>query len=285
MAALAACTACTAPDDGGGPTPSPSAAATPAAPGTVEPSAAGGDAAVDAARAALGEPVVTLADAVLAAAAEVDAARHETPRGAAAGDGAAALPGRLEVLRTAALAADDAARDLPAEGRVGRAAGLVSEVSAVALRAADDGAAQAAALERLSAFDVRMDQAVAAWDAPGSQSRRREALAELAQQLDALAAEAAAEQPVPDGCPGPRDARVRWATLLAERSRALGALATGATGDRYDAERAAFGATPFGEDRLAVDAADRPCWEERSVLAAAAAGIRGEVETLEALLR
>jgi len=244
------------------------------------------DGEVQTARAALGEPVVALADALLVAAAEVDAVRHEVPRGAPARAAASALPERFEALRAAALDADEAGRGLGAdEGRVGRAAALVTEAAAIALRAADAGAAQAAASERLAGIDERMDQAVAAWDAPGSQSGRRAALGEQAAALDALAADAAAEQPVPEGCPAQRDARVRWAGLLAERTRTLQSLATGETGDRYDAERAAFRADPFGEDRRAVDAADRPCWEQESVLARAAAGIRAEVEALEALLR
>lgn len=249
------------------------------------------DGEVRAAREALGEPAVALADALLAAAAAVDAARHETPRGTATRQAATALTERFEALRAAALEADAAGRGLGAdaaldsEGRVARAAAVVTEAAAVALRAADGGAAQAAALERLAGFDERMDQAAAAWDAPGSQSQRRAALDEQAAALDALAVQAAAEQPVPEDCPAQRDARVRWAGLLAERTRTLQSLATGGTGDRYDAERAAFGGDPFGEDRLAVDAVDRDCWAAESVLAQAAAGIRGEVEALEALLR
>lgn len=243
-------------------------------------------AAVTAAREALGAPTVTLADALLTTAAAADAARHTTPRGAETGAAATALGEALPALRDAALAADAAARPLTdGPDRIRRAAELVSGAAAAGLRAADDGAAQAAAVQRLSEFDTRLADAVGAWDQPGSQSARRTALTALAGELEALAAEATAEPAVPEGCPAPRDARVRRATLLAERTRSLAATANSAGGERYDAERAAFAADPYGEDPLAVDAADRDCWGEQSVLAQAAAGVRGEVETLESLLQ
>jgi len=240
---------------------------------------------VTAAREALGAPTVALADALLATAAAADAARHATPRGAETARAATALAEALPALRDAALAADAAARPLSGPDRSGRAADLVTAAAAAGLRAADDGAAQAAALERLSGFDERLVAGVAAWEQPGSQSALRTSLAELADELDALVAEATAEPAVPEGCPALRDARVRRATLVADRTRELAATANSAGGARYDAERAAFAADPYGEDPLATDAADRDCWGERSVLAQAAAGIRGEVETLESLLQ
>lgn len=250
-----------------------------------------------AAREALGGPTVALADALLATAAAADAARHATPRGAQTAEAAAELAGALPALRDAALAADAAARPLlapdgapggaagGASGRIGRAAGVVTGAAAAGLRAAEDGAAQAASLERLSGFDEQLAAAVSAWEQPGSQSVLRAALGELADDLDALAAQAAAEPAVPEGCPALRDARVRRATLVAERTRELAAAANSAGGERFDAERIAFSADPYGEDPLAGDAADRDCWGEGSVLAQAAAGIRGEVETLESLLQ
>jgi len=263
-----------------------SPAGQPAGGGAVTPTVPEPDAAqVSAAREALGGPTVALADALLAAATAADAARHATPRGAEAAAAARALADALPALRDAALAADAAARPLSGPGRVGRAAAVVAGAAAAGLRAADDGAAQAAALERLSGFDERLAAAVAAWEQPGSQTTLRASLGELAESIDALVAEATAEPAVPEGCPSPRDARVRRATLVAERTRQLAATANSASGARYDAERAAFAGDPYGEDPLAVDAADRACWGERSVLAQAAAGIRGEVETLESLLQ
>jgi hypothetical protein len=153
------------------------------------------------------------------------------------------------------------------------------------LRAADDGSAQAASLQRLSAWDQALADAVSAWDAPGSQSQRREDLAALAEQLEGIAAEAAVDQPVPEACPALRDARARRAARLADRTRQLQATASSAGGSTYDDLRATFTADPYGEDPLAVDAADRECWARSSVLAQAAAGITGQVETLEALLQ
>jgi hypothetical protein len=251
--------------------------------GTAPPDPAPGQ--VQAARDALGGPAVALADALLAAAAVVDRARHDTQRGAETSAAAGMAVGPLDALREAAIAADAAARPLAGEDRIGRAADVVIEAAEVGVRAADEGAAQAAALVRLSAFDQRMSDAVATWDAPGSQSDRRTALGSLAAELDALAAEAAAEPAVPEACPALRDARARWAQRLAAGTRELAASATSAGGTEYDQLIATYAADPFGEDRLAADAADRDCWGRESVLARAAAGIRTQVETLESFLQ
>lgn len=229
--------------------------------------------------------MVALADALLAASAALDEARHALPRGEAVRAAARDVTVDLDGLRAAALSADAAARPLRGEGRVGRAAEVVTDAAEVAVRAADEAVAHAAALERLATLDVRMDAAVAEWDAPGSQADRRMVLADQATAMDALGTEAAAEPPVPEQCPGQRDSRVRWAAVVAERSRALAALATGQSGERYDELRRSFGDAPYGEDRQTLDAADRGCWAEHSVLAAAAAGIHQQVETLESLLQ
>ncbi len=188
-------------------------------------------------------------------------------------------------MRDAAVAADAAARPLAGEDRIGRAAGVVVDAAAVAVRAADEGAAEAAALTRLAGVDVALDAAVAEWDAPGSQAQRRAALTGQADALAGLADQIAAEQAVPPACPAQRDARARWVGLVAERTATLADLATAGSGGDYDAQRAAFAADPYGEDRLAADAADRPCWTAESVLATAAGGITARVEALEALLQ
>jgi hypothetical protein len=243
------------------------------------------DGQIAAARTALGEPMVALADALLASSTTLDEARHALPRGEAVRAAARDLTVGLDALREVALAADRAGRELEGEGRIARAADVVTDAAEVAVRAADEAVAHAAALERLATFDVRMDAAVAEWNAPGSQGDRRAVLGEQANAMDALRAEAAAEPPVPEPCPAQRDSRVRWAGVVAERSRSLAALATGQSGEDYDALRRSFGDAPFEEDRQALDAADRGCWAEHSTLTAAAAGIRNQVETLESLLQ
>lgn len=258
--------------------------------GAAEPAGAGAEdapdpAAVRRARDTLGQPMVALADTLLAAAAAVDQARHTAPRGAPVQQAAAALEQPLAAVRDAAIAADTAARPLAGQDRVGRAAAVVVDTAAVAVRAADEGSVQAAVLTRLAGFDVALDAAVAEWDAPGSQAERRTALAEQAEAVAALTAQAAAEPPVPEPCPALRDARVRWAGVVAERTETLAGLATSGQGGAYDEQRTAFAADPYGGDRLAADAADRPCWAEHSILATAAAGITAQVETLESLLQ
>lgn len=241
--------------------------------------------AIRTARDVLGQPMVGLADALLSAAAAVDRARHEVPRGEQAVEASIALGTSLDALREAAVTADQAARSLEGEDRIDRARELVTTVAAAGVRSADAGAAQAAALQGLGQLDARMDAAVRSWEAPGSQSQRRAALGALALELEALAEEAAVEQPVPGGCPQMRDARERWAGLLAERTRALQEVATGGSGDVYDARLAEFTADPYGENRLAVDADTRSCWADQSELARTAVGITPEVQALEALLQ
>jgi len=258
--------------------------------GPADPAAAPADAppdpaAVRQARDTLGGPMVALADALLAAAAAVDQVRHATPRGVPVQEAAAALEQPLAAVRDAAVAADAAARPLAGEDRIGRAAGVVVDTAAVAVRAADEGVAEAAALTRLAGLDVALDAAVAEWDAPGSQAERRAALTAQAGTLADLAGQVAAEPAVPPACPALRDARARWVGLVAERTATLADLATSSSGGDYDEQRAAFAADLYGEDRLAADAADRPCWTGESALAAAAAGITAQVEALEALLQ
>lgn len=237
------------------------------------------------AREVLGAPTVALADALLAAAAAVDSVRHDVPRGVETASAAMALAGPLDALREAAINADAAARPFSDDGRVGRAAEVVLSAAEVGLRAADEGAAQAAALERLSGFDQRMGEAVTGWAQSGSQGQRRAQLAALAEELDEIAAQAAVDQPVPESCPAFRDARARWAERLAAQTRELAQTATSSGGSEFDQLLEQFQADPYGEDRLAVDAADRECWARESTLAQAAAGITEQVETLEALLQ
>lgn len=238
-----------------------------------------------AARTRLANPMVALADALLASSDALDQARHALPRGEEVRAAALDLTVDLGALRAAALSADAAARPLEGEGRVGRAAEIVTDAAEVGVRAADEALAHAAALERLASLDVRMDGAVAEWDAPGSQAERRAVLGEQATAMDTLRAEAEVEPAVPEQCPAQRDSRVRWAGVVAGRSRELAALATGQSGEAYDQLRLSFRGAPFGEDRQALDAADRGCWAENSTLAQAAAGIREQVETLESLLQ
>lgn len=250
------------------------------------PSAAPPASKVTAARAALGDPMVALAESLLQLSDAVDTVRHETPRGGELVANVDAVLPLVTALETATANADRAARDMGlTDDRVGRAATVVADTAEVAARAGADASAELAALRQLAELDVAMEAVVATWDAPGSQSARRSALAEAGAQADALAEQARAEPALPADCPALRDHRVTWAGTVAERSRALSALATGSSGAEHDAQLATFDAEPYGEDRLAADAADRPCWRQSSVLAQSADGVRGQVAALESLLR
>lgn len=276
MAVVALAGGCTtaAPEAASSEAPATAATAAPGAPAVAE------------ARQTLGAPMIALAESLLALRAAVDTVRHETPRGTEVMAAVSAVEPLIVEVESATAGADAAAREIGlTEDRVGRAATVVADTAQVAARASADARAELAALSALAQLDVEMDGIAAGWDAPGSQSARRAALAALGARADALAEQARLEPALPAKCPALRDHRVAWASLLAERSRALGALATGSSGERYDAQLAAFDADPYGEDRLAADTADRPCWQQSSVLAQAAEGVRAQVAALESLLR
>ena len=85
-----------------------------------------------------------------------------------------------------------------------------------------------------------------------------------------------------------RDNRVRWATVVQTRSQTLADLVSGVGGAmaaEYDATRDAFRALPYGEDRLAADAADRGCWLDNSPVADAVERARAAIVQLRALFK
>lgn len=269
----------------GGCTTAAPEAVTSAIPVTAATAAPGASAVADA-RQTLGAPMIALAESLLALRATVDTVRHQSPRGTQVMAAVSAVEPLIVEVESATAGADAAAREMGlTEDRPGRAATVVADTAQVAARASADARAELAALSALARLDVEMDGIAAGWDAPGSQSARRAALAALGARADALAERARLEPALPAECPALRDHRVGWARLLAERSRALGSLATGSSGEQYDAQLAAFAALPYGEDRLVADAADRPCWQRSSSLARAAAGVRAQVAALESLLR
>jgi hypothetical protein len=263
--------------DGRAPTPAPTPTAPPATDTT----------AIASARAALGAPAVQLAQAIIALSAELDAARHDLPRGPPMLAALTTLDPLIAAVRDGADAAERAAS---ATAEIDGAPGVTAARAAVDALVADATAAAVAAeqerdaLVPLAELDGAMDAGVARWDAPGSQSQRREDLAVLTDELGAQAQAAQGLVAVPAQCPGMWERRPGWSLLLAERSQRLGDLATGAGGAEYDELRAAFDRDPYGEDRRAADAQDRSCWLEQSAVALAAAAAPGHVEDLETAL-
>jgi hypothetical protein len=249
---------------------------------------------VRAARAALGPPAVALAEAVIGLRDLLDRARHEVERGAPMAAELEAVPGQVTAVRAAADDAEAALGEVVASARpagadaedagaapVGAALDAVTAAVAEARSAADAAEDEHAALLALAELDRRLEAAAAAWEEPGSQSERRVTLGALADDLDAIAGEAAALPVAPAACPALPEQRERWAELLAEHSRRLQERATSGGGAEYDELRRAFGRDPFGEDRRAADAADRDCWRAASPVAEAAQRAPENVEALE----
>ncbi len=247
-------------------------------------------AAITTARELLGADVVAVAEQVVGLAAALDRARHEVPRGAAMGAALDAVAGTVDAttaaverLRAAvATARDEAAGGLAAaRAEVDAAAAAAAALADVAADTARAAAAEVAGLREVVALDEAMDDVVRGWDAPGSQSERRAALAELRDLAAALGDAAAALAPPPDGCEALRANRVHWAGLLAARTDDLAAVATGSSGVVYDELRDRYHRAPYGVDRAVADSEDRACWDRRSVLPTAAADAVQLVEEVE----
>jgi hypothetical protein len=240
---------------------------------------------IRAARETLGEPMLAVARAVLSAERALDAVRHEVPRGRDMAGAVDGLSHEAAALQEAAAAAEAAGTEVADEPEpVAEAADVVATAAAAARSAAGGLEQEAAALAGAAAHDVALDAAVDRWAEPGSQSQRRAALDALAGDLDAARTQAQGLQPVPEGCPGLAERRVRWTEVLAQRTRRLGETATSAGGSTFDELLASFRRDPYAEPRLRADAEDRGCWREHSEVVQAAAEIRELVERLEALL-
>jgi hypothetical protein len=267
LALLAACAQEAAPEEPAGPDP----------------------ARILAARAALGDPTVEAARAVVAASRAVDAVRHEVARGSEMARAVEGLSSDVAALQDAA-ASVDAARAKVAEEQTGSddpvpgAAAVVGRVAATARAAAEDVEREAAALAAAAAHDVALDSAVQRWAEPGSQTQRRAALDALSDELHAALADARALPAVPEECTGLVERRAEWTEVLIRRTDRLAETASSAAGRTHDDLLGSFGRDPYGEDRAVADAADRTCWREHSGVTRAAEEVRGRVEQLEALL-
>lgn len=246
---------------------------------TVDP----GDAAVLQARSVIGDPVLAVADPLVELRDRIDAIRHEVPRGATQQAAMEALRAELAVLAQDGEALRDVADGLRtpdlADGRVAAAADAAESLADVAARAVAAAEQDLDALAPLLADDLALDAIVAAWDDRGSRSQRLEALTALAEVADAQVA-TTRRLDVP-GCVDLRTDRIRWAELVAARTRELRDAVEGREGTRFDELRERFQRAPYGEDRAVADSESRVCWaaeEPFGTLAAAATDLVADID-------
>ena len=233
------------------------------------------------ARSALGEPMVQLAEAVIALAEDLADARFETARGTAMRDALQGVSRGVEAVRAAAAAARDAAQQAP----VLQAATIVRDAAEQATAAADAAEEEVAYLRRVSRLDVRLLDVAALWDEPGSQS-------EIRARLDAAAGDAARLrrrvrdlEPAPQSCKVMKRNRIEWAATVRARTRRLQGQANSAGGGEFDQLRAAYRRVPLGVEPRTADQRERPCWRDESIVWTTSEEVRDAVEALESALR
>lgn len=213
-------------------------------------------------RARLGPPMVALAQSVERAVEMADSARYRVERGDSMREALALVRGTLDEVRSDAGELAHAAVGITDP----QARALVRQSVELALGAADTADEEIAALSALVDADTLMDEAVATWtSAPDPR---------LADEAGSLPERLAAAPAVPEPCRLLWDNRVRWAGLVAERTRRIA---------DAPAEADAFLADPFGEDRRVADAADRGCWERHGALPRTEADLRPLVQRLSEL--
>ncbi|MGH8906731.1 MAG: hypothetical protein ACRD0K_09490 [Egibacteraceae bacterium] len=231
-------------------------------------STSGGAQAVAEAQSALVFPAIGLGEALVQSQRQLDRVRHEIPRGQAMKAALGEYAVQVTQLRATAAQVSMVAQRLDERSPVVREAAVTVE-GLLALASVVSGAAEseAAAYNRLADIDMAMDGIVAGWDQGGSLAELRIALRRLSAQAEDLAEAAGDVPPMPAACATPRDSRVRWGALLRIRTDQLSELVTSRTGLQYDALRDRFRPQPYGEDRLAADAATRQCWLDYSPVA------------------
>lgn len=252
-------------------------------PQTPEPSATPLDSSSEvlAARGILGDPMIALAESVIALSDGLDAVRHEVERGAAMRRALVAVRADIPKVQAAAEAAGKAAEQAPvpeAAAVVERAVRAVEDVPAAAQR-------EAAYLKGIAAVDEDLLDAAATWDTPGSQTEIRLRLAELAGEVLRIRPRVNKLRPVPD-CPVMQRNRLAWVKVVHERTVKLEGQANSASGSTFDKLRTAYRRLPLGEEpRTADRTGDQLCWQKQSTVAGAAETMRAAIDQLQTTLR
>lgn len=244
-----------------------------------EPPSTGGDRSEEvlASRAALGEPAVALAEAVIALGDGMAAARYEVPRGEDMKAPLQRLPALQQQVRDAARAASEATTDAPIE----RAAAIVAAAAEQAETAAAAAAAEIEFLNRLAAIDVALLDAAAEWDRPGSQSEIRTRLDAVAGSVGQLRRRLEKVRPAPRQCAVMKRNRAQWISTVRERTRQLQAQANSAGGTTFDRLRSSYRGLPLAVEPRTADRTDRRCWAGASDVAGAEQQLRQAVASLE----
>ena len=242
---------------------------------------AGGDTeAITESREQLGEPMLTLAESVLALSDGLDQARHKIPRGEPMLDALAELRGRQRAVTDAAQAAAEAAEGVavPAAGAIVRQAATEAE------RAADAARPEIVYLERVGAVDVALLDAAQTWDQPGSQTEIRVRLEALAEDVARLRPAVRGLRPHPRACAQMKRNRGEWVATVRTRTLELQAQANSAGGSTFDRLRRAYRPLPFAVEPRSADRKDRQCWLNESAVARGANELRRAVDELRAAL-
>ena len=235
---------------------------------------------VVASREALGDPMVGMAEAVIALAEGMDEARHRVRRGGDMRDALGQLRTRRDAVAPAVKTALDAVADAPVE----EAGAVVESAAKDAQRAADAATDEIAFLADVSRVDEALVKAAATWDQPGSQSEIRARLLEVADDVDKARAQVARLRPQPRACDTFKRNRIGWARTVRQRTLELQVQANSAGGTEFDRLRRVYRALPFGEEPRTADRKDRSCWIDKSAVAAGAEKMRAAAEELESTL-
>lgn len=231
-------------------------------------------------REVLGDPMLELAQSVIALSDGVDEARHKVGRGEAMRAAIGELQARQQAVREAVDAASDAASEAPVEA----AGAIVQRASEVAEQTVVASTPELDFLGSVSAIDVRLLAAAAAWDRPGSQSEIRARLSDVAADVARLRRPVRRLQPQPAACKVLKRNRSEWVDTVRKRTLALQEQANSAGGARFDQLRKAYRRLPLAVEPRTADRADRDCWSEHSGVAAGAAAMRAAVDDLQSAL-
>lgn len=232
------------------------------------------------ARDALGEPMLTLAESVLALSSGLDQARFDVARGDEMQRAVKALAERRDAVAQAQQRAATAAAQAPVEG----AAAIVAEAADTAALILPEVDRELRYLRAITEIDRALFEAAETWDEPGSQSEIRERLLDVARDVEKLRTRVKGLRPSPADCTAAKRNRLDWLKTVRTRTLALQEQANSAGGSTFDELRKSYRALPFAVEPRTADRADRQCWLDESPVPAAADEMRAAVDELRTAL-
>lgn len=232
------------------------------------------------ARDALGEPMLKLAESVLALSSGLDQARFDVARGDDMQRAVKALAERRDAAAQAKQRATTAAEEAPVE----EAAAILAEAADTAEEILPDVDAELRYLRAITDIDRALFEVAATWDEPGSQSEIRERLLDVAKGVEKLRPRVKRLRPSPARCTAAKRNRLDWLKTVRTRTLALQEQANSAGGSTFDELRKSYRALPFAVEPRTADRADRQCWLDASAVPAAADDMRAAVDELRTAL-